>query len=162
MNDGMIVSRMIIDATCGPEMLALLRQANPGLEADRQVVLCVFQTTVSRGARTARVLCCLSGGRFAPNGQPELTMVGQAALDALMRLPACMDDRLAEKGTLAFQELRIGPTPLRDKVIDALLEAPPGARYCFFGDLAGELNGKTFETFNVTEPLYADPSNAKL
>lgn len=147
-----------MDATCGPEMREELLAPSPDA-ASAKFTLCVFQTTVSRGEKVARVLCCWSGGWMDKNREAFLSPVGRAAVDALMRLPACMDDQLAETARLVIRELRVGPTPLQDKVIDAILEAKPGDRYCFVGDLAGELSGKMFPTFNVTDVLFVDPAN---
>jgi hypothetical protein len=149
MNDSMIVSRMIFGAECDPALLDAIRPAD--VDKDVQITLSVFQTTASRGNATGRVLCCWAGGHLEPSGEILMTPVGQAAVDALMRLPACMDDQLADKGRLVVRELKVGKTPLREKVIDAVLEAEPGDRLCFLGDLAGELDGQMFLTFNAAE-----------
>jgi hypothetical protein len=158
MNDGMIVSRVIMGATCSPDMEKQLR-SHLGAKADvGEIGFSVFQTTASRGTKTVRVLCCWAGGEMDKAGTPSLTLVGHAALDALMRLPACMDDRPVQTGRLLFCQLKMGPTPLRDKVIDLVLKAVPGDRLCFVGDLAGELDGHMFKTFNATaEPIFVNP-----
>ena len=155
MDDSMIVSRMIFGAECDPALQAALRQAG-GLDEQTEINLCVFQTTVARGGRSARVLCCWAGGELDKDGWSnlddiEVSLVGRAAISALMRLPACMDDRPADQGRLVMRGLKLGPTPLRDKVIDAVLEAQPGDRLCFLGDLAGELNGQMGSTFNIMD-----------
>lgn len=151
MNDGMIVSRWIFGATCDDAHLAKIREANPDMPRDVQVSLSVMETTASRGSRSRRVLCCWAGGDIADDGQVLITVIGQAAVDALMRLPACMDDGLAEKGRLVFRQVKLGKTPLRDKVIDAVLDAAPGDRLCFIGDLARELDGKMGPAFNIMD-----------
>jgi hypothetical protein len=150
MDDSMIVSRMIFGAECDPKLLAVLRNLN-GFPDDTEINLCLMQTTVSRGERTGRVLCCWAGGKLDKNDEIDMSLVGRAAVDALMRLPACMDDRLADKGRLVIRELRLGRTPLREKVINAVLEAEPGDRICFIGDLAGELDGQMAPAFNIMD-----------
>jgi len=159
MNDGMIVSRWIFGAACDAAHMAQLRAASPGMAADTKVSMSVMETTASRGTRSRRVLCCWAGGDVTDDGEIMVSLVGRAAVNALMRLPACMDDQPAEKGRLVFRQLRIGRTPLRDKVIDAVLEAQPGDRLCFIGDLAKELDGKMGPTFNIAEgePIVLDP-----
>lgn len=145
----MIASRFIFGAQCDPE---LARELAP---AGDIAAFCVFQTTASRGTRTRRVLCCWSGGTLVSKDAgtqravASFTMIGQAALDALLRLPACLDDHPAAAQRLIIREVKTGPTPLRDKVIDAILDAPPGARLCFLGDLAGELDGHMGPAFGL-------------
>jgi hypothetical protein len=152
MSDAMIVSRLIIGARCSE---ATARALGPPPEGAVHS-FCVFQTTASRGDRVRRVLCCWSGGRIAAD--PEFTPVGLAAFEALMRLPSCMDDHPAVPPIPVIQQLIVGRTPLRDKIIDAVLEAPPGARLCFLGDLAGELDGLMSPAFNFadSEPITLD------
>jgi hypothetical protein len=151
MNDGMIVSRWIIGATCDDEHLAKIREANPDMPPHAVVSLSVMETTASRGARSRRVLCCWAGGDVTDKGEILISLIGEAAVNALMRLPACMDDQLTKKGTLVFRQVKLGKTPLRDKVIDAVLEAKPGERLCFIGDLAKELDGQMAPTFNIMD-----------
>jgi hypothetical protein len=168
MNDGMIVSRLIVGARCDQtyerELLAAAKTTPDGLPA-----FCVFEVTASRGTKTRRVLCCWSGGALDRNKVKDRTFtketsgirfspVGLAALQALMRLPVCMDDSPALKPLTVIREIKLGPTPLRDKVIDAVLEAQPGARLCFLGDLDGELEGKMSPAFNIMDgdPIMLD------
>jgi hypothetical protein len=158
MNDATIVSRMILGARFDPELVELLRKTH-GLPKDVQINMNVFETTVARGERTARVLCCWSGGKVEKEGWQSagdiaLTLAGRAAISALSMLPACMDAHPVAKGRLVLRELRLGKTPLRDKVIDAILDAQPGDRIAFVGDLAGELDGKMSLAFNPSgEPI---------
>jgi hypothetical protein len=154
MNDETIVSRMILGAQFHPDLVKQLRGAT-GVDEDVQVNMNVFETTVSRGEHTRRVLCCWAGGKvdnegWQKLGSVSLTLAGRAAIDALARLPACMDDRLADKGRMVVRGLSIGKTPLREKVINAVLAAEPGDRIAFVGDLAGELDGKMSVTFNLS------------
>lgn len=164
MNDTTIISRMILGAACDPELVEPLRRANR-LPKDAQINFSLFETTVSRGDRSRRVLCCWAGGKLDKDGwqnlgNVSLTLAGRAAIDALARLPSCMDDHPVDKGRLVIRGLALGKTPLRDKVIDAILEAGPGDRLCFVGDLAGELDGKMAITFNPSgEPIYLTPDD---
>lgn len=152
MSDAMIVSRMIIGAETDPALVAKL-DLPPGAEAN----FCVFESTASRGPVARRVLCCWSGGHIDPERGALFTPAGMAACDTLMRLPACMDDRPADQGRLVLREVKLGKTPLRDKVIDAILAAAPGDRLCFVGDLAGALDGKMGPAFNLAgEPIYLE------
>jgi hypothetical protein len=144
MSDATIVSRPIIGAHYS-ETARRLR----ALDGDAAGAVCVFEVTASRGGKTRRVLCCWSGGRMKPD--PEFTPLGLAAFEALMELPTCMDDYPAIKPIPVIRQLIVGRTPLRDKVIDAVLEAPPGARLCFMGDLTGELRGKMSPAFNCLD-----------
>jgi len=86
--------------------------------------------------------CCWSGGRLV-DGDASLTQVGQAALETLISLPVGNE-------TLVLQELRVGQTELRDKVKATFRKLPSGSKVCFFGDMAGELDGKMHQAFNVT------------
>jgi hypothetical protein len=157
MSDAMIVSRMILGAQADPKLVRkVARSAH--VPKGAQINFCIFQTTASRGGRAGRVLCCWSGGKLDKKNGPLMSPAGMAAADALMNLPACMDDFPGTKGRLVIRELKLGPTPLRDKVIDAVLEAQPGDRLCFLGDLAGELDGKMGLTFNIMDgdPIFLD------
>lgn len=158
MNDGMIVSRWIFGASCDDAHLAELRAANPGMVEGVSVSLSVMETTASRGERSKRVLCCWAGGDVGKGGEVMISMIGRAAVNALMRLPSCMDDQPDGKGRLVFRQVKLGATPLRDKVIDAVLDAQPGDRLCFIGDLAKELDGKMGPAFNLLdgEPILLD------
>jgi hypothetical protein len=164
MTDTTIVSRMILGAEFDPELVKVLREAH-GLDEDVQINMNVFETTVSRGKRTGQVLCCWAGGKIDKDGWQnasdlQLTLAGRAAIDALMKLPACVDPKPGRTGRMVVRELRIGKTPLRDKVIDAVLAAEPGDRIAFVGDLAGELDGKMGVTFNPSaEPIYMNPED---
>lgn len=155
MSDAMIVSRLILGAPVNPELVAKLPRRGRDQGA---LTFCVFETTASRGDRAARVLCCWSGGRLDPKEGPLFTPTGACAFDALLRLPLCMGEHPAVEPFPIIREIRLGKTPLRDKVIDAVLEAPPGARLCFLGDLAVDLDGKMSPAFNVMdgEPIRLD------
>ncbi len=86
--------------------------------------------------------CCWSGG-CVEDGDVKLTEVGQAALETLAALPVGSNE------TLVMQQLKLGPTPLQQKVKNSLRKLPSGAKVCFFGDMAGELDGHMHQAFNV-------------
>lgn len=132
-----IESKMILGATASPETLR-----ETGFHEGRGTAqFMVFQTVVD--GKT--YYCCHSGGKVI-DGQVMLTNVGLAALDALIHLP--LPD--GSPSTLVMQELRIGKTPLVDKVRATFRMVQEGSRVCFFGDLAKELDGHMALTFNVT------------
>lgn len=93
-------------------------------------------------------LCAWAGGTIerGANGQPAgmvLTTVGKGAVEALVDLPGRM-------AGLAVVELRVGKTPLVDKVRERLREAgAEGVRFVFVGDMAGELDGLMSPLFNL-------------
>jgi hypothetical protein len=109
-----------------------------GLPPTHPVVFPVFETTL--GEKT--VYCCLAGGHRDRDGEVEFTEIGQAAFEALLRLP------LASEPTL-LRELKRGRVPLRRQIRETVEAAPPGARICFFGDMAGELKGVAVAALNV-------------
>lgn len=86
--------------------------------------------------------CCWSGGEVK-DGEPYLTLIGQAAFESLANLPLGRDD------TLIVQELRLGETPLRNKIKAALKRAPANSKICFIGDMQGELDGHLPQAFNL-------------
>lgn len=133
----MSLSSRLIEGT-KPEASTLLElQQAAGLPPDRQIALLVFETRF----RDKTVYCCLSGGEIE-DGTPKLTLVGKAALEALVNLPR------GDQTTLIFQELKTGPTPIREKVRAAIMRAPEGSKICFIGDMQGELDGSAFHALN--------------
>lgn len=144
-----IVSSLIIGPKCSPATEAIIRGLAPEKSKDSEIGFTVFKTTVTdtESGVTRSILCCWSGGRVTPDKQPELTAVGHGAVEALVRIPPTFDG-------LIFAELRMGQTPLQQKVIDRILNAPPNTRICFVGDLSGELDGQMSLAFNITgEPI---------
>ena|SRR5690625_3498054 len=109
-----------------------------GLPPDRKIALMVFETSF----KDKKIYCCLSGGDIE-GGEPHLTLVGKAALEALVNLP------MGDDTSLIFQELKVGPTPIRDKMRAAIMRAPEGSKLCFIGDMQGELDGVAFKALNV-------------
>ena len=132
-----LISRLI-DGT-KPEAATLLElQQTMNIPADKSISLMVFETSF----KEKKIYCCWSGG-FIESGEPKLTLVGRAALEALMNLP------LGNNDTLVFQELKIGATPIRDKVRAAVMRAEAGTKICFIGDMQGELNGHMHKAFSL-------------
>ena len=86
--------------------------------------------------------CCCSGGEI-DNNDINLTEFGQAALEVLMALPVGNNDEIY------IQQLKMGKTPLKKKVIRMLKEKPKGSKVCFVGDWSGELDGQLFPAFNI-------------
>lgn len=87
--------------------------------------------------------CCLSGG-VIKEGEPKFTQIGMAAFETLMALPVGNDS------DVFIQEIKIGSTSLEDKVKQTLRKNIGGAKICFVGDMAGELDGKLLNIFNVS------------
>jgi len=132
-----LVSKMIEGTK--PEAATLLElQQKMGLPVDRSINLMVFETSF----KEKKVYTCWSGG-VIENGEPKLTLVGKAALEALINLPLGNNDKLV------FQELKIGPTSIREKVRAAIMRAEPGMKICFIGDMQGELDGEMHKAFNL-------------
>jgi hypothetical protein len=132
-------TRMIQGTKPTAETLTLL-QKEYELPTGASINLMVFEIE----ARQGKYYCCWSGGEIT-DGEAKMTLVGQAAAEALVNLP------LGDTQGLIVQELRLGSTPLREKVEETLRMHPPGAKICFLGDMAKELDGKLHEAFNVVD-----------
>ena len=125
-----IQSRLYIGTHCSPETEQRIREAY-GTPKSESVGFIVMQTSV--GHKT--VDCCCSGGQLDhATKEPSFTLIGLGALEALINLPG-------EASALIYAEVRKGRTPVAEKIKQIILDAPPGARICFIGDLAGELDG---------------------
>lgn len=143
-----IKSRMILGATANADTLKELR-AKQKLHRSAELNFSVFETTVG----TKTVYCCWAGGRLNDKAQPELTLVGKGALEALCNLPDVMP--IHKPSVLIFAGVALGKTPLTDKVKERILEAPENAIICFVGDLAKELDGHMSKAFGLTgEPIF--------
>lgn len=133
-----LASKMIEGTKPEPATLAELQQ-QMGIPKETSINLMVLETSF----KDKKVYVCWSGGAIE-DGQPKLTLVGRAALEALINLP------LGDSSKLVFQELKMGPTPLKDKVRSAIMRADPGMKICFIGDMSGELDGHMHKAFNLT------------
>jgi hypothetical protein len=146
---------MIIGASPTPETEQQLRSAK-GWAPDVEVSMSVLEVEVDNTIR----YCCWSGGELLPDPDgiggimPHLTLAGQGACEALMRLPYLYGSDGEFLHTLVFHGIAMGKTPLRDKVISAFrMSADVNAVICFVGDLAKELDGKMGVTFNVYDTV---------
>jgi hypothetical protein len=133
-----IQSRLIIGAMATPETIAALAVAQEA--HDGPIGFCVFETTV--GHKTLR--CCWSGGIIdRATREASLTLVGQGAMEALFSVGGSSKN-------LIFAELKLGKTPLQEKVKNIILMAPDDSLIVFVGDLAKELDGHMGKAFNCT------------
>ncbi|MFU2936839.1 hypothetical protein ACM7NO_26140 [Pseudomonas aeruginosa] len=122
-----------------PEAGTLLRvQEQMGLRPGQSMQFMVYQVEFDR----KKYYCCWSGGEMK-GGEPHMTVVGQAAMEALANLP------LGSNDALIIQELKLGPTPLRNKIKATLKRAPANSKICFLGDMQGELDGHMHAAFNI-------------
>lgn len=122
-----------------PEASTLLKiQEQMGSRPGQHMNFMVFEVDYDR----KKYYCCWSGGELR-NGQPHMTLIGQAAVESLANLP------LGNNEVLIFQELKLGETPLRNKIKATLKKAPANSKICFIGDMQGELDGHLPQAFNL-------------
>jgi hypothetical protein len=133
---------MILGTTISDATRAKIAPGVPAIKAVDSVNFCVFEVTVD-GDKV--VYCCWSGGDITPDGEVLMSPIGEAAAEALANLP------MGSNESLTICQLKIGPTPLQDKILANLRAAKPGAKLCFLGDLAGELDGKMSPAFNYVD-----------
>lgn len=133
-----IKSRMIQGAKANPETIAEI-QKEMGLGPDTNITFLALEVEFDRKT----FYCALSGGRLE-NGEPALTLIGRAALEAVINYPSSND-------TLTFQQVVLGETPLKTKVKATLKKAPANSKICFFGDMQGELDGVLLDVFNLQQ-----------
>lgn len=145
-------SKLIVGATPTPATERALRLASRVPDTVDQVSMSVFEVEVDGMVR----YCCWSGGDLIadPAGidgpMPSLTLAGEGACEALLRLPYLYDDNGNFATTLVFHGLKLGATPLARKVQAAFrMTADTFAVICFVGDLAKELDGHMGPAFNV-------------
>ena len=132
-----IKSTLLIGAKPSEATLLKMQKALK-IPPDQAMEFMVFEVEYDRDT----YYCCWSGG-YMEKGEPFMTPIGHAAFEALMDLP------LGGQKRVIIQELKMGPTPLQDKVKAALTRAPAGSKICFFGDMAGELDGHMAIAFNL-------------
>lgn len=149
-----LTSKLILGAEPRGETLRAL--LGEDAEPDTVVTLYVFEVRVDNTVR----YCCWSGGELVRNpdnpaqAAPSLTPIGQAACEALMRLPYLYDDDGRFRYSLVFHGMALGKTPLAKKVLDAFrFTADTRALICFVGDLAVELDGQVFKVMNVKDAV---------
>lgn len=139
----LIVSRLILVATPSERTAYELRESQ-GLPPDAVVNPCVFEVKVAGNYR----YCCWAGGDLVEGKdgelEPVLTKVGLAAYEALTRLPFLSTRKLI------FQQVKRGPTPIQQKIVETfLMSSGSRAAICFVGDLAKELDGEMFKSMNM-------------
>jgi hypothetical protein len=146
-----LTTKIIVGATPPPSTSTWLR-ASHGLASDVEPLLQVFEVHIDNTVR----YCCWSGGVIVedPAGigdpVPSLTMIGQAACEAMMRLPHLYGPNGECLVAMMFQGLHIGKKSLREKVMEAFRKsADDDAVICFVGDLKEELNGHMPQAFNL-------------
>jgi hypothetical protein len=144
-------SKFILGASPHPQTEQLLR-ISQGLAPDTELIMMVFEVEIDHTTR----YCCWSGGKMLadPAGiggvMPHLTPIGEAACEALLRLPYLYGADGEFLYTIVFHEVVMGKTPIRDKVMAGFRRtADVNAVICFVGDLAGELDGVVGKTMNI-------------
>lgn len=135
---GDIISKLITDVAASQVTNQRFKK-QLGLKPGQKIGYMVFKTKLDNKT----YYCCWAGGKLV-DGEAHLTEVGTAALETLAALPVGNDD------TLVMQELKLGQTPLREKVKNTLRKLPSGSKVCFFGDMSGELDGHMHKAFNVS------------
>lgn len=131
-----IKSRMIQGAKANPETIAEIKQ-QMGLDDDSNIAFLALEVEFDRKT----FYCALSGGKMV-DGEPALTLIGRAALEAVVNYPS-------PNNALTFQQVILGETPLKSKVKATLKKAPANSKICFFGDMQGELDGVLLDVFNL-------------
>lgn len=131
-----IKSRMIQGAKANPETIVEI-QKQMGIAPDTNIAFMALEVEFDRKT----FYCALSGGKIE-NGEPALTLIGRAALEAVLNYPSSNE-------TLTFQQVVLGDTPLKTKVKATLKKAPANSKICFFGDMQGELDGVLLDVFNL-------------
>lgn len=134
-----VVTKLIEGTKPEADTLTAIQQTM-GVPAGVSINLMVFEVTF----KDKTIYCCWSGGEII-DGQPHLTLIGQAAMEALVNLP------LGDNSTFIIQELKLGPTPLREKVRAVVMKVPANAKVCFIGDMQGELDGLMHKAFNLVK-----------
>lgn len=147
MSSPAIVSKYITEIGATAEEIALLRTQYKVAASvhPKEIIMAVFEVIVDGQAR----YCCWSGGELTDTSDiPDsiapigFSPAGKVAFQMLARLPFV-------QRRLAFIQLRMGKTPLREKVLRAFRTTPHDMMLCFFGDLAKELDGHMHLAFNV-------------
>ncbi|MBA5204719.1 hypothetical protein F9U39_21365 [Pectobacterium versatile] len=136
-----IKSKMLTDTKPSDETYSqLIKQLN--IPEGTLIALMVLEVEYDR----KKFYCCLSGGKII-NGEPHFTLVGQAAFEALA-------NHQTPNETLTIQEIKVGETPLKNKVKATLKKAPSNSKICFIGDMQGELDGVLSSVFNIEKTIH--------
>ncbi len=123
-----------------------------GLEHNMNFLFNVFE--VSMPGKT--LFCCLSGGEMREDGECYFTTLGQAALNTLAAIPRGSHD-------LIIRELKAGgKRSISQKISETLDYAEDGMKICFFGDMAGDLDGEIMPVFNLQKEYLVIPADEPL
>src|SRR5229473_3115542 len=82
----MIQSKIIIDLHPPESALIAFRKAMPEAQ-NKNVTLCIFQTTVTLPTETRKIMCCWAGGKFIDGEQgyiPLLSDTGKLAVETML------------------------------------------------------------------------------
>lgn len=120
-----------------PSTRALLEE-QAGIKKDVVLNYQVFEVRFAQKT----LYCCWSGGHVE-GGELHLTLAGQAALEALQNMPVGSNEHLTVKS------LKVGPTPLKTKVLNTFKNLPDQSKVCFVGDLKRDLDGLMSTAFNL-------------
>jgi hypothetical protein len=135
-----IKMKFLVGTKPSAETMAAIQAAYPDkVQPDAQMQFQVFELQY----KGKTIYASWSGGKTTSEG-PALTLVGQAAFESLINLP------FGSKGSIHFIEMKLGPTPLLQKVSEVLDHVPDQGRVCLYGDLSNELDGQIAVLF---EPL---------
>lgn len=108
--------------------------------SDKHIIsFMVFETTIGNKV----VYCCLAGG-VMENGEPKLTLTGQACVESLINLPQ------TDSSPVMIFPLAISETPLIRKITAAFECSIDGSKLCFLVDDQSELDGLVIQALNVS------------
>ena len=143
-----IRSKLIVNAKCNADTEAAIREAQQ-VPADGGIMFCIFEVEIDNLIR----YCCWSGGtmKVGRGGRPspEFTLTGLGAFEALQNLPF-----VSSETAVVIQELRKGPTALRDKVISAFRKtADTRELICFIGNMETDLTDAIGVTLNLVDRI---------
>lgn len=110
---------------------------------EEKINFMVMKTEIETKSEKRIYYCAWAGGRMQDDN-PILSPTGMCAFVALLNLPVGNDDRVY------MQELKgCGHFLLRHKVFNMLSAKPPLSKVCFFGNMAGELDGYMTQCFGL-------------
>lgn len=133
-----IIKSYLIDNAAASTGREYRVKTNLGLPMDSKPRFTVFKTFVDKKI----VYVAWAGGEIK-DGEIYLTELGQAAADVLAALPVGSNE------LLIMQELKIGKTPIKNKVKKVLKKAPRNSKILFFGDMANTLDGEMDPALNL-------------
>lgn len=128
------------DLEASEETLDKIRKLS-GVHRKVQMQFTVFK--VKYGGKT--LYMCLSGGEQV-DGEIQFTPIGQGSLEAMCSLKR-KDERI---GALIIRQLKLGSVPLEETIREIFEEVPEHSMICFYGDMAGELDGHILPLFELS------------